>query len=132
MGSVGLIGPERYTAPRRANIEEFRSESSRVCFGEFEADLSARELRRKGVKIPLQQQPFQVLAALLERPGQLIARDEIRRLIWSTDTFVDFERGWRGEDIGFCFRSRDRSIQWPYFPLRTCREAAIKNTGRME
>jgi TolB-like protein/Tfp pilus assembly protein PilF len=67
--------------------------SSRVCFGEFEADLRARELRRNGAKIPLQQQPFQVLAALLERPGQVITRDEIRQLIWSADTFVDFERG---------------------------------------
>jgi DNA-binding winged helix-turn-helix (wHTH) protein len=67
--------------------------SSRVSFGEFEADLRAGELRRNGVKIPLQQQPFQVLAALLERPGQVIARDEIHQRIWSTDTFVDFERG---------------------------------------
>lgn len=74
-------------------MEEPQDSSSVVCFGAFEADLRARELRRDGVKVQLQQQPFQVLAALLERPGQLITRDELRRLVWSTDTFVDFDRG---------------------------------------
>ena len=56
-------------------------------FGAFEADLEAAELRKGGVRIALQEQPFRVLAALLERPGQLVTRDELRREIWPADTF---------------------------------------------
>lgn len=64
-----------------------------IRFGAFEADLQAEELTRSGAKIRLQHQPFQVLAALLERPGEVIGRDELQRRIWATDTFVDFDRG---------------------------------------
>ena len=62
-----------------------------VRFGSFEADLSAGELRHKGIKIKLQEQPFRILAALLERPGALVTREELRERLWTSDTFVDFE-----------------------------------------
>jgi cholera toxin transcriptional activator len=60
-------------------------------FGVFEADLDARELRKQGRRIRLQEQPFAVLAILLERPGSVISREDIRQKVWASDTFVDFD-----------------------------------------
>jgi len=60
-------------------------------FGVFELDLRAGELRRNGVKIKLQEQPFQVLALLLEYPGEVVTREEVRKRLWPADTFVDFD-----------------------------------------
>src|SRR5271157_4272610 len=62
-----------------------------VRFGEFELDLRTRELRNNSRKLTLQEKPFQILAALLERPGQLVTRDELTKRLWPSDTFVDFE-----------------------------------------
>ena len=60
-------------------------------FGVFELDLQAGELRKSGVKIKLQEQPFQILSLLLQRPGQVVTREEIRQHLWPADTFVDFD-----------------------------------------
>jgi Tol biopolymer transport system component/DNA-binding winged helix-turn-helix (wHTH) protein len=62
-----------------------------VCFGLFEANLQTRELRKSGVKIKLNEQPFQVLAMLLERPGEVVTREELQTRLWPADTFVDFD-----------------------------------------
>ena len=62
-----------------------------VRFGVFEADLAARELRRNGVKVHLQDQPFLFLEALIERPGEVVTREELRQRLWAGDTFVDFD-----------------------------------------
>jgi cholera toxin transcriptional activator len=68
------------------------SPSARVVrFGIFEVDLLAGELRRKGARIHLQEQPFQVLAVLLERSGDVVTREELRQKVWPADTFVDFD-----------------------------------------
>ena len=64
-----------------------------IRFGTFEADLRAGELRRNGIKIRLQEQPFQVLAMLLERPGEIVTREELHSRLWPADTFVDFDHG---------------------------------------
>src|SRR5690242_14758852 len=64
-----------------------------VRFGAFEADLRLGELRKGGRRIGLQEQPFRVLAVLLERPGDLVTREELRQRLWPADTFVDFEHG---------------------------------------
>ena len=64
-----------------------------VRFGPFEADFRAGELRKHGVKLKLVGQPFEVLAMLLECPGQLVTREELRARLWPTDTFVDFDHG---------------------------------------
>jgi Tol biopolymer transport system component/DNA-binding winged helix-turn-helix (wHTH) protein len=64
-----------------------------VRFGPFEVDLAEAVLRKHGVKVRLQAQPFQVLAALLEKPGTAVTRDELRQRLWKDDTFVDFEHG---------------------------------------
>ena len=62
-----------------------------VCFGAFEADLHAGELRKHGLRVRLQDQPFKVLAQLLEHPGEVVTREELRQMLWSADTFVDFD-----------------------------------------
>ena len=62
-----------------------------VRFGAFEVDLEGRRLLKKGMPITLREQSFQVLAALMERPGEIVTREELRRRLWSSDTFVDFE-----------------------------------------
>src|SRR5208282_5234223 len=62
-----------------------------VRFGVFEADLLSRELRRNGVKVHLQDQPFLFLEALVERPGEVVTREELRQKLWPGDTFVDFD-----------------------------------------
>jgi len=65
----------------------------RYRFGVFEADLATGELRRQGVRIKLNAQPFQVLCLLLGRPGELLTREEISRELWPDGTFVDYEHG---------------------------------------
>ena len=71
-----------------------QSEPSRIArFGVFEADLIAHELRKAGLKIKLHEQPFQVLAVLLERPGNVITREELQLRVWPGGTFVDFDSG---------------------------------------
>ena len=62
-----------------------------VRFGAFEVDLEGRRLLKRGMPITLREQSFQVLAALMERPGEIVTREELRRRLWSSDTFVDFE-----------------------------------------
>jgi len=64
-----------------------------IRFGLFEADLSAGELRKQNRKIKLQYQPFQVLALLLSRPGDVVTREELQRALWPADTFVEFDQG---------------------------------------
>ena len=64
-----------------------------IRFGLFELDIRSGELRRRGSKVSLQEQPFQALVLLLERPGQVVTREELSKKLWPEDTFVDFERG---------------------------------------
>ncbi len=62
-------------------------------FGVFEADTQSGELRKQGTKIKLQDQPFQVLLAILEKPGEIVTREQLQKRVWATDTFVDFDHG---------------------------------------
>jgi len=62
-----------------------------IRFGVFELDLAAAELRKSGVRIRLQEQPFLVLSLLLQRPGEVITREDLRQQLWPADTFVDFD-----------------------------------------
>jgi Tol biopolymer transport system component/DNA-binding winged helix-turn-helix (wHTH) protein len=62
-----------------------------IRFGLYEVDLAARELRRDGAKVKLQDRPFEVLTILIERPGDVVAREEFRQRLWPADTFVDFD-----------------------------------------
>jgi len=67
--------------------------SNMIRFGVFEANLDTGELRRNGARVKLQDQPFQLLALLLARPGEIVTREELRAQLWSDDTFVDFDHG---------------------------------------
>jgi Tol biopolymer transport system component/DNA-binding winged helix-turn-helix (wHTH) protein len=64
-----------------------------VRFGAFELDLRVGELRKAGARVSLQGQPLKVLECLVERPGELVTREELRQRLWQDDTFVDFEHG---------------------------------------
>src|SRR5216683_6703515 len=67
--------------------------AARVRFGVFEVDLRSGELHKHGIKIKLHDQPFQVLAMLLEHPGELVTREQLHQKLWPSDTFVDFDVG---------------------------------------
>jgi TolB-like protein/DNA-binding winged helix-turn-helix (wHTH) protein/Flp pilus assembly protein TadD len=66
---------------------------ARLRFGVFELDLRAGELHKHGLRVRLQEQPFQVLAMLLEHPGEVVTREELQKKLWPADTFVDFDHG---------------------------------------
>lgn len=68
-----------------------RGNAARVCFGAFEVDPQKRKLRRHGIPIRMQDQPFRILLILLERPGEVVTRDELRERLWPAGTFVEFE-----------------------------------------
>jgi len=72
-------------------MKEIATSHKLVRFGIFEVDLRACELHKQGRKIRLQEQPCQILALLLERPGEMVSREEIRKRLWPDDTFVDFD-----------------------------------------
>jgi len=92
------IGDMENRAHRLPNLEAVRNrngsgvETPRALrFGVFELDLHAGELRRNGMRVRLQEQPFQVLTQLLESPGHVVTREELRGRLWPADTFVDFD-----------------------------------------
>jgi len=72
---------------------EVPAPTRRVRFSVFEVDLRSAELHKQGLKIKLQDQPFQILALLLEHPGEMVTREELRKKLWPADTFVDFDVG---------------------------------------
>src|SRR5215831_6941126 len=86
--------PGRSARPTRMSSDAMKDTGSRdgiVRFGTFEMDLHGRELRRRGLKVRLQEQPFQVLAALVAHAGELVNREQLRRSVWPEDTFVEFD-----------------------------------------
>jgi len=64
-----------------------------VRFGSFEVDLRSGELRKSGIRLKIQDRPFQILSILLEQPGQVVTREQLQKRLWPEDTFVDFEHG---------------------------------------
>src|SRR6201987_4782478 len=77
-----VVMPMPEASPRKA-----------VRFGAFEVDLVSGELRKNGTRIPLQEQPFRVLAMLLERPAEMVSREDLHSKLWPGNTFVDFDHG---------------------------------------
>jgi len=67
--------------------------TSPIRFGIFEVDLASGELRKQGVKIKLQEQPFKALVALAESPHEVLTREELQKRLWPPNTVVDFDRG---------------------------------------
>src|SRR5215467_3177872 len=83
-----------YTPPRYGACVLGPGDTTRMIrFGDFEVDLRAGELRKHGTRVRLQEQPFQILGMLLERPGEVVTREELHQKLWSNDTFVDFDHG---------------------------------------
>jgi DNA-binding winged helix-turn-helix (wHTH) protein/Tol biopolymer transport system component len=74
-------------------MQPSRRSPTLVRFGAFEVDLAAGELRKLGQRVPLQDQPFKVLALLLNSPGELVTREEFERALWPSDTIVEFDEG---------------------------------------
>src|SRR6201997_1134832 len=74
-------------------MQEARQPIGPIRFGVFELDLRAGELRKNGLRVRLQQQPFEILAMLLEHPGEGVGREELQKKLWPADTFVDFDHG---------------------------------------
>jgi eukaryotic-like serine/threonine-protein kinase len=77
----------------RKPIMEAVPQTRRTRFGPYEVDLRSGEVHKHGIRLKLQDQPFQVLAILLEHPGEVVTRDELRQKLWPADTFVDFDTG---------------------------------------
>src|SRR3984893_7589872 len=74
-------------------MQEDPHRRARLRFGVFELDLRAGELRKHGLRVRLQEQPFQVLVMLLEHPGDVVTREELQKKLWPADIFVDFDHG---------------------------------------
>jgi DNA-binding winged helix-turn-helix (wHTH) protein len=74
-------------------MAELSQSRRRVYFGPFEVDLDAGEIKKRGIRIGLQGQPFQILEMLLEHPGEIVTRDQVRARLWCGDTFGDFDHG---------------------------------------
>ena len=94
-GSSAVVGRtfHLHTATAAGRIRSMSREPRLVIFGPFEVNLATGELRRDGRRVQLQRQPFLVLAALLETPGELVTQEELRRRLWADGTHVAFERG---------------------------------------
>lgn len=82
-----------YTLARFSPMADPTERAGRFRFGDFEADLQSGELRRRGHRLRVTGRPIQILALLLERPGELLTRKELQEKLWPADTFVDFEHG---------------------------------------
>src|SRR5207248_9721438 len=89
----GPHGCGTLSTPAESFMEPDQRAGGRLAFGVFEVDLRAGELRKRGLRVRLQQQPFQVLAILLERAGDVVSREELQQTLWPANTFVDFDHG---------------------------------------
>src|SRR6201997_308620 len=74
-------------------MHEAHQSRGRLRFGVFELDLRSGELRKHGLRVRLQEQPFRLLEMLLEHPGEIVTREELQTRLWPADTFVDFDHG---------------------------------------
>src|SRR3954471_18187632 len=84
LGSANIGRPQMLNEPKSRRV---------VRFGTFEVDVVSREIRKSGLKLKVHEQTFQVLCVLLERPGDIVTREELRQRLWPGDTFVDFDQG---------------------------------------
>src|SRR3954452_6923290 len=85
------LGQLRVIPWGRSMLEQTRLHAAKIRFGVFEADLRAGELRKCGIRIKLQSQPFKLLTVLLSRPGEIVSREELQQQLWGTETVVNFD-----------------------------------------
>jgi DNA-binding winged helix-turn-helix (wHTH) protein len=93
MQNTGAKQQTARQATMGVNMRPLDSSRKRVRFGDFDADLRSSELRKRGIRIKLQAQPFHVLQILLERRGEVVTREELQNSVWPAETFVDFDQG---------------------------------------
>ena len=93
MSPVESGKPEPERLNQSPSVADGSKVASRVCFGPYDVDLHARELRKGGLKLKIPHQSFQILIMLLERPGEVVSREDLRRKLWPGDVFVNFEAG---------------------------------------
>jgi DNA-binding winged helix-turn-helix (wHTH) protein len=74
-------------------MKSVAGDSRRIRFGAFELDVHAGELRKQGLKIRLQEQPFRILQMLLESHGRLVSREDLRAALWASNSYIDFDQG---------------------------------------
>jgi DNA-binding winged helix-turn-helix (wHTH) protein/tetratricopeptide (TPR) repeat protein/TolB-like protein len=91
MPPVESGNPEPERVSQSSSAADGSKFASRVCFGLYEVDLHAHELRKGGLRLKIPHQSFQILAMLLERPSQVVSREDLRRKLWPGDVFVNFE-----------------------------------------
>jgi TolB-like protein len=93
--ALWVVGPQKDSAVEKEKSRKNSAlpASSTIRFGPYELDLRSAELRKNDLRIRLQEQPFLILVALLERPGELVLREEIRNKLWPDDTVVEFDHG---------------------------------------
>jgi DNA-binding response OmpR family regulator len=92
-GFRGLCGRVLHLSHSGVVVKDSSSSTPTLRFGVFELNPQSGELRKQGIKIRLQGQPVEILAMLLEHPGEPVTRDELQKKLWPADTFVDFEQG---------------------------------------
>ena len=92
MCQSGKSAPRRYLVEAQKEAEGFSIPTNLIRFGPYQVDRRAGEVRKHNQRIRLSGQPFEVLSLLLERPGEVVTREEIRQRLWTEDIFVDFER----------------------------------------
>jgi hypothetical protein len=108
-----------------------------IRFGLFEVDTRSGELHQQGSKVSLQEQPFQVLTVLLERPGEVVTREELNKRLWPENTFVDFDiallpqlKTFRQCAIAFGRNIRCKLIPWLCYRSRICLVIRRRNTSQ--
>jgi len=89
--NLPVVNSQKESLRQFSDMNRTSSAARSFRFSVFEADLRAGELRKNGVKVKLQDQPFQILGILLENPGELVSREDLRQRLWPSDTFVDFD-----------------------------------------
>lgn len=104
--------------------------SGKVCFAEFELDLETGELRSNGTRTTLPGQPFQILATLLDRPGQLVTREELKKQLWPAETYVDFDVS-LNKAVNRLREALDDSAQHPRF-IETLPRRGYRFIGTVE
>src|ERR1700738_5354948 len=85
-----------------------------ALFGPYALDLRSGELRKFGTKVKMGEQPFQILRLLLETPGEMVTREELREKLWAKDTFVDFDHGLNSavQRLRDCLSDTARNSRW--------------------
>jgi DNA-binding response OmpR family regulator len=92
--AIGLRSRECYNSLQiDLPVEPSAPGAGKIRFGLFEVDFSRGELCKRGRKVVLQEQPFQVLGLLLDHPGEVVTREELKQALWPSDTFIEFDQG---------------------------------------